>query len=92
MHHIVIPILTLGVYALRRAVKKLPAKALPWVSAVLGVLCAVLTGDANAHSAVEGAVEGLAASGLWGAVGKHLVPIQSAQPPAGPAQPVSGPG
>ena len=81
MHHVVIPILTLGVYALRRVVKKLPPKALPWVSAVLGVLCAVLTGDANVQHAIEGAVEGLAASCLWSGLGKHLLPPTPPSPP-----------
>ena len=44
MHHIAIPVITLGVYVLRRVVKRLPPKFLPWVSALCGVLTAGLTG------------------------------------------------
>jgi len=62
---------------------KLPTKAVPWVSAALGVL-AVLGDDLATGGAitvsrlVQGLLAGLAASGAWGLIGRHL-PMIGAQ-------------
>ena len=67
-----------AVWALRKFFwKSLPAKAIPWVAAGVGVLlsfAATLQGGASwTQAVVVGLVTGSAASGLWSMVGKHLL-------------------
>jgi len=58
--------------------KRIPAKAMPWVSAAAGTLSGVGLGLLTAkiawwQAALGGLVAGAAASGLWSLVGKHLL-------------------
>lgn len=60
-----------------KLMEKLPNAALPWVSVVLGVLAVVgdnlATGGAiTASRLLQGVMAGMAASGAWGMIGKHL--------------------
>jgi hypothetical protein len=71
-------LLTLVVYIVRRTVlPNLPAAALPWVSAVAGVIAAVAT-NLVAHepwlgAILKGLLAGAAASGLYSLIGKAVL-------------------
>ena len=72
--------LSLLVFGLRRmkVLAKVPAKALPWVTALLGVIgyvtAALMADDADLMSAaIGGASTGIAAVGLWEMVLKHFL-------------------
>lgn len=56
---------------------KVPANLVPWISMVLGVLAVVATelatgGEITAQRLMQGVLAGMAASGAWGMIGKHL--------------------
>ncbi len=56
---------------------RLPSKYVPWAAATFGVLAsladALSTGGAvTVHRVVMGLAAGMAASGMWGLVGKHI--------------------
>lgn len=72
-------LIMLGLALLRRfrVLDRIPSKYVPWVSACLGLLLALgdalSTGGAlTANRILMGLASGLAASGLWGLVGKHI--------------------
>jgi hypothetical protein len=72
--------LSLLVFGLRKVkvLEKVPAKMLPWVTAVIGVVgyvaAALMTDGANMTDAiVGGATTGIAAVGLWEMVLKHFL-------------------
>lgn len=78
--------LSLLVFGLRKAkvLAKVPAKMLPWVTAVIGVVgyvvAALMTDGANMTDAiVGGATTGVAAVGLWEMVLKHFLSKKDAE-------------
>jgi hypothetical protein len=82
-------IIMLGVGMVRRLrlVSKLPSRAVPWVSVGIGV-AAVIADDLSTGGAItvgrltQGALAGLAASGAWGLVGRHLPIVGKPPEPA----------
>ena len=71
---ILVPVLMLAVWVVGRLPKVKPAY-LPYIAVTLGIVVELVTGAkaANIQQALQGAFEGLAASGLWSAAGKHAM-------------------
>lgn len=71
---ILIPALMIVTWLVGR-VPYVKSSYLPYAAIALGATSQVLLGDkaANIQQAIQGAVEGLAASGLWSAAGKHVM-------------------
>jgi len=71
---ILVPILMLVTWLVGRLPKVKPAY-LPYIAVTLGIVVELVTGTkaANAQQVLQGAFEGLAASGLWSAAGKHAM-------------------
>jgi len=60
-----------------KVLTKLPSDAVPWVSMVLGILAVVADnlaggGEITGQRLMQGVLAGMAASGAWGMIGKHL--------------------
>lgn len=79
-------IIMLVLAGLRRfkVLSKLPKNAVPWVSMVMGVLAVVgdsfsTGGEITMSRLLQGVMAGMAASGAWAMIGKHLPVIGSAK-------------
>jgi uncharacterized membrane protein YdbT with pleckstrin-like domain len=78
--------LLVGVVRRFALVAKLPARYIPWASMVIGVL-AVLADNLSTGGAitvtriVQGMLAGMAASGAWGMIGRHLPMVGKAPKP-----------
>lgn len=76
-------VLMLLVWVGRLIMPRLPAKALPWVAASLGMLFAVATalsvGWVWWRAILNGLTVGFAAGGLWSLLGKYLLPTKDAE-------------
>jgi len=73
--------------------KKIPPAVLPWLAISLGVLSnvflAIGMGTPWLDAALGGLTEGLAASGAWSALGKYLLPSNTATVPSAAATPAA---
>ena len=67
---------TIAVYLLRRIMPSIPTRFLPFASCAAAILAniAMPEGSASMEAVQNGLLEGLAASGLWSAAGKHVMP------------------
>lgn len=70
--------LLLGLGRKFKLLSKVPKSAVPWVSMALGILAVVgdnlvTGGEITMSRLVQGVLAGMAASGAWGMVGKHVL-------------------
>lgn len=70
---LLVAVLTLTVYAIRKVLPKLPPLVVPWVAVVLGVAVdALAKSGIDVDGLVTGSLAGLSASGLHETVGKGM--------------------